>query len=271
VFFNQGEYLKALEYTKKFLHSAQSLGDKRNLGVAYGVLGNVYRQQNRLDEAMDAYRRQLEIMSELGDIRSKTYALGNIGRVYRLKYDYPMAMEYYRRHLALAEELGDKRSISFAEGALGGAYKELLAFPKSRAHYQRAIALCRELKLTPELADNLVQAAELMLLQGDAGQARSLDDEAMILAAGIEQQGTLFTGRLLQSRITARDDAAAAATMMRALLGGELSDQQRAEVCYRLFQLTGDEDCRQQALEAFQSAYDMVPDPALKLRLEELS
>jgi tetratricopeptide (TPR) repeat protein len=271
VHFNQGEYRQALEYTGKFLHSAQILGDKRNLGVAYGVLGNIYRQQARLDEAMDAYRRQLEIMTELGDIRSKTYALGNIGRVYRLQYDYPMAMEYCRRHLALAEELGDKRSISFAEGALGGVYKELLAFPKAWAHYQRAIALCRDLKLVPELTGNLVQAAELMLLQGDAGRAGVLNAEALALATETGNRESSFNARLLQARITALNDQTAAAGMMRALLDGELGDAQRAEVCYRLFQLDGDEICRQQALVFFRAAQAAAPDPALRLRLEELS
>lgn len=270
VHFNQGDYSQALEYTGKFLNSAQSLGDKRNLGVAYGVLGNIYRQQNRLDEAMDAYRRQLEIMTELGDIRSKTYALGNIGRVYRLQYDYPMAMEYYRRHLALAEELGDKRSISFAEGALGGAYKELLAFPKSWAHYQRAIALCRELKLAPELTDNLIQTAELML-NHDAARARELNDEALALAAETGNRESLFSGRLLQARITALDDRTAAAGMMRALLDGELNGSQQAETWYRLFRLTNDEDSRRQARSAFLSAHGTSPDPIIKLRLEELS
>ncbi|HTY09174.1 MAG TPA: tetratricopeptide repeat protein [Candidatus Edwardsbacteria bacterium] len=268
---NQGDYRRALEYTKKFLQSALSLGDKRNQGVAYGVLGNILRQQHRLDDAMAAFRRQLEIMSELGDIRSKTYALGNIGRTYQRQYNYPMAMEYYRRHLALAEQLGDKRSISFAEAALAGLYHVLIAYPKAWAHYDRAIRLCRELQLKPELADNLSQTAELFLQQGDHGRAAALNEEALAVAGETGAPALAFRCRLLAARIASQRDPQGAAARMRALLEGPLKPDQRAEACYHLFRLTGDEDCRRQAQQACRAVLAETPDLATKLRLEELS
>jgi len=271
VYLNQGDTGQALSYTMKFLQNAQELGDKRSLGVAYGVLGNIYRHQRLLDKAMEVYRRQLVIMTELGDIRSRTYALGNVGRIYLLQYNYPMAREYYSRHLALAEELGDKRSISFAEGALGGLYKALLAFPNALKHYQRAIDLCRELKLRPELAENLNQTAELFILQGKSGQAKQLNTEALEVAAEIGKQEIKFASRLLQARIAAQSDRTAAEDMMRSLVDDRLNHSQTAEVCYQLFKLTGDSDCKRKAREAYQLAYTAAPDLAVRLRLEELA
>jgi tetratricopeptide (TPR) repeat protein len=210
-------------------------------------------------------------MNELGDIRSKTYALGNIGRTYQQQYNYPMAMDYYRRHLALAEELGDKRSISFAEAALAGLYQVLIAYPKAWAHFQRAIKLCRELQLRPELADNLAQAAELFLLQGDPARSRELNGEALAVAAEIGRQEVMFSGRLLEARITGQSDPRAAAGMMRAMLNESLKPAQRAEACYQLFRLTGDAECQRQAREAYQSVLAEAPDVRIKLRLEELA
>ena len=271
VYLNQGDARLALVYTQQFLQNAQELGDKRNLGVAYGVLGSIYRHQGLLDKAMEVYRKQLVIMTELGDVRSRSYALGNVGRIYQLQYNFPMAREYYSRHLALAEGLGDKRSISFAEGSLGGLYKALLAFPKALNHYRRAIGLCRELKLGPELAENLNHTAELFLLQGQAGQARPLNAEALEAAEGIGKQEIIFSSRLLQARIAAAEDRNAAATMMRSLADGGLKPGQTAEVCYQLFMLTGEEECRQKAMAAYQSLYNEAPDLAIRLKLDELT
>ncbi|MCU0606988.1 MAG: tetratricopeptide repeat protein [Candidatus Edwardsbacteria bacterium] len=271
VHFNQGSYAAALEHTLQFLRSAQMLGDKHNVGVACGVLGTVYRAQGRLGDAMDAYRRQLAIMNDLGDVRSKTYALGNIAQVYKLQYDYPMAMEYCRRHLALAEELGDKRSVSFAEGALGGLYRTLLAHRKAQDHYRRAIALCQDLRLLPELADNLNQLSELSLDQGAAAAARDLNARALAVAAETGRPDAGFAARVMAARLAALDSPADGAAMLRSLDDGRLTALQQAEVSYRLFAVTRDPEHRRRARDAYRSLCAAAPDPALKVRLEELT
>lgn len=268
---NQGDYQQALKYTSMFMNEAQALGDKRNIGVAYGVLGKIYRCQGRLDDAMSAYRRQLEIMTELGDIRSKTYALGYVGLIYQMTYDYPMAMRYYRRHLALAEELGDRRSVSFAEAYLAGLYMQLMAFPQAWDHFERAINLCRELKLKTELAENLANAAQLRFMQGKPDMAGRLNQEARAAAAEANHQDVIFSTKMLEARLAAREDPAGAAEMIKCLAEGAIKDDQRSEACFQLFKITGSDVYRNMAREMYQNVYEKNRDPAIKLRLDELS
>ncbi|MDI6741089.1 MAG: hypothetical protein QME74_12110 [Candidatus Edwardsbacteria bacterium] len=177
--------------------------------------------------------------------------------------DWNQAESIHRRGLELAEVHTDERLRADA--------RALLAFSKARDHYRRAIDLCRKLKLRPELAENLNQAAELFLSQGNADRARQLNTEALAAAAEIGRQDVVFSSRLMEARIAARNDRDAAAGMMRALADDRLNDSQRAEVCCHLFKLTGDHDCKRKAREAYQSVYNAAPDLAVKLRLEELA
>ena len=112
IYFDKGDYEKAMDYYERSLTIDEELGYTYGMGSSLGNIGNVHYNKGDLDTALDYYERSLKIDEELGDKRGVGKSLNNIGWTYYEIGKYNKALECYNRGLKINEELDDKHSIS---------------------------------------------------------------------------------------------------------------------------------------------------------------
>ncbi|MDI6740870.1 MAG: hypothetical protein QME74_10980, partial [Candidatus Edwardsbacteria bacterium] len=83
--------------------------------------------------------------------------------------------------------------------------------------------------------------------------------------------GTMFDCDLLLARISARTDAARAAASYAALLEKAPNDDQRADILYELYFLTGNDEHRAAALTLYKALQAISPDQEYVDRISKLA
>jgi len=158
----------------------RGLGDKRGEGAALGNLGEVYRVQGRLDEAIAVYQKALLIVRDIGDKANEGIVLGNLGNVFKTRGRLDKAIEHYHLAVSIQKEIGHKRNEGIFRGNLGDVLYELGRHEESQKALQEAISLCMD---TFPLAAGAFRGS-LALLLAERGQW----EEAEVLLQSGEPQ-----------------------------------------------------------------------------------
>ena len=145
IYYQAGDYDKAMEIYTSALKQAEELGDKYGIGNSLNGIGIIYKIRGDYDKALDYYGRSLAIREELGDKSRMGGSLNNIGTVYRNKFDLDKALDYYDRSLAIKEELGDKRGIGNSLNNIGTFYVFKGDYDKALEYYTRSLKIKEEL------------------------------------------------------------------------------------------------------------------------------
>lgn len=185
IFFQKGDYDRAMEFYRRQGDLARALGDKLEMGASSGNLGNVYYSKGDNDQAIAHYQLQSELFQEIGYKRGLGRARGNLASVYddrgegeratailqtclttfeevgdeqgmAITYgnlsvmqhrqgDYDAALASGQRQLRLSEKIGYKRGMVMAQGNLGNVYHDQGDYERARAYYEREWQLAQEI------------------------------------------------------------------------------------------------------------------------------
>lgn len=264
------EYVKAMEHFEKGLKITKEISDKQITSYIYGNMGVVHKKQGNFKEAMECYRRRLEISEQLGDKRSKSYALGNIGNVYRDMGDYENAIKYYKKDLKLSKELGDRKGRAITMGNIGDLYKKSGDHETAKKYYDKAIHMGRELELEDVLCNFLYQKADLLFKNEDISQSSVLLEEAKKRAREIDENNIMFLCQILTLKILAKDDKDPVRKKFQEMLKYNEDTGERAVIYYVLYDIFGDNEYKEKALELYRKLYNKTPKVDYKKRVEEL-
>lgn len=147
VYYNLGEYDKALEYHFKALEILEAvLGENNpltassydNIGIIYGILGEY-------DKALEYGFKALEIRKDvLGENHPNTASsYNNIGGDYYILGDYDKALEFKNKALEIRKEvLGEKHpNTASSYGNLGIVYSKLGEYDKALEYHFKALEI----------------------------------------------------------------------------------------------------------------------------------
>ena len=105
----KGDYDQAVEYYKRSfdtVEQSKKIGYKKQMGVSFWGIGNVYLYKGDLDTALDYIERSLKIFEEIDFKHGIGASLNNIGLVYRKKGENDKAVEYLEKSLTIKKEIG---------------------------------------------------------------------------------------------------------------------------------------------------------------------
>ena len=150
VYYNLGEYDKALEYYFKALEIQKAvLGEKhRDTAVSYNNIGAVYQNLGDYDKALEYHNKALEIRKEVLEEKHSDTAIsyGNIGAVYGNLGDYDKALEHFIKALEITKDvLGEKHpdTAGFYYN-IGLVYDELGDYDKALEYYNKALEIFKD-------------------------------------------------------------------------------------------------------------------------------
>lgn len=124
IFYNKGDYDKAINYYSRSLKIREEIGDKKGIAATLNNFGIVYQDQGDYAKAIEYYTRSLKTNEEIGDKNGEANTLSNIGRIYREQGDLEKALDYQTHSLKLRQTIGDKRGIAIAYSNIGSIYSD---------------------------------------------------------------------------------------------------------------------------------------------------
>ena len=145
IYYNQGNYAKALEYHEKALDIRERvLGPNHpDTAQSYNNIGLVYYNQGDYAKALEYYGKALDIYERvLGtDHPDTAAAYCNIALVYHGQGDYTKALEYHRKALDISERVLGPNHPDTARSYIniGVVYKRQGDYAKALEYYGKAL------------------------------------------------------------------------------------------------------------------------------------
>ncbi len=157
---------------------AEKGNDEMSLGMAYNLMGNIYKQENEYEKAMYYCNKQLEIVRRTGNREGEAIALNNIGNLMMDKGDFKQALKYYEDSLKMILETGTAKQL-MAQGylSLGRAFKKIGDYNDAQESIMLAKNIFRELGNEGGELTGLWEMASNYGLQGEYNLAIKLLEE----------------------------------------------------------------------------------------------
>ena len=132
----EGRSRAAIKWAQRAIEQAESIDDRKALGLAYNVLDWA---KSTLGESTGGiyWRRSLEIAEEAADLERQAHVLNSLGYSAFYEGRWDEAMDFYERARALFEKIGDPVTSE----AVAGNVAEILA---ERGRYDDAEAILRD-------------------------------------------------------------------------------------------------------------------------------
>jgi signal transduction histidine kinase len=138
-----GNYTKALECHYKSIAIATKIGNKSQIAFSYNQLGNIYKDREENDKAIEIYRIAL-FFSEEGRGKIVKYAPpNNLGAVYLSQGKLDSSIYYSNRSLEVLQLTNQNQNIfiPIILGNLGGAYSRMNKKKDAEKYFQRALSI----------------------------------------------------------------------------------------------------------------------------------
>ncbi|MGD0342226.1 MAG: CHAT domain-containing tetratricopeptide repeat protein, partial [Bacteroidales bacterium] len=187
VYYDKGEYDKALEYYNKALEIRKEVfGEKHtDITASYIGIGLVYWNKKEFDKALEYYFKALQIKTEiLGEKHPEiAQVYSNLGLVYADKREYDKALEYYLKALQLNTELlGEKHpDVAHNYDDIGIVYADKGEYDKAVEFYFRALQIVKEVlgEKNPRTAQLYIHIGDADFHEGNYLQALEYDQKAI--------------------------------------------------------------------------------------------
>jgi tetratricopeptide (TPR) repeat protein len=276
VYSSRGEYDRALASYERQLNIAEELGDRLSVSIAIGNMGNVYSSRGEYDRALESYERKLSIAEELGDRLSVSVAIGTMGHVYSSRGEYDRALENFQRAAKEHRAIGFRYGLIYWLQGTAGVLVELVQADEaspSEGRPRRSRPWRSRIIIMPEYLPTYVSGATEETWQAMSLQhARECAEECVTISEELQKSNTLFGGRVLLARIEAAEgDIDSALESLNAILLEANEDEQRAELHYWLWKISGSPSSQTEALGLYKGLAEKIPKHEYRVRIDELS
>ena len=143
----QGLYPEALEYQVKALNIRQEMNaPPRSIGASYNNIGNLYRDLNQFERALEYLRQARAVFEELQEGYALATITSNIGLTFSQQEQLDSALFYYEDALAIYERLGDLREKGRMSFLLGELYHKRNYLERAEMFLQNSIQAFSEVE-----------------------------------------------------------------------------------------------------------------------------
>ena len=140
VYQQQQKWREALDAYQRALELQEQHGQQHQSGDTYHQIGCVYQQQQS-HEALEAYQRALKLYKQYDQQHEAGDTYHNIGTVYQMQQQWQQALVTYQRALELKEHHGQQHKSGDTYHQIGMVYQEQRQWQPALAAYQRALKL----------------------------------------------------------------------------------------------------------------------------------
>jgi|GEM_PF-2017553 len=157
------------EWTRKAAEYCEFLGLPFEESLHLGNLGNSYRNQGEIRQAIETYGQSLSIIRKIGNRTVEGNLLGNLGNAHRSLGDVHISIDYYQQTLGIAQEIGNLQMEGSVLCCLGNAYADLGDMQPAIEHYSHALSIARR---TGDRKGEGIPLCNLGIAYADLGETR---------------------------------------------------------------------------------------------------
>ncbi|MFK7798525.1 MAG: tetratricopeptide repeat protein, partial [Aureispira sp.] len=144
-------------------------------------MGNLYKDQERYEEALKVYNSNKQIAQNIKDTLVESNAYQDIGGVYLLEGKWKKAVNSYLTSKDLKEKIGDKKGVAHLQHNLAMVYFEQKQYDTSLEYYQKCTDYYNTQQDTAELLEIWSNTASVHIAQQKYEQATTLLNQVLPL------------------------------------------------------------------------------------------
>lgn len=157
----------------------------------YNMMGNVLKEKNNYNEAVDYYLKATEIFEQVQDDDGLTQSLSNIGNLQNLMGDYDKALEYAQQSLVIAEKINKQPSIAYSNRLLGRIYRKLQKYDDALLVYQKAIEVYEALDARRDVSETLTSMGNIYYEKEDLHKAKSYYTRSLSISKSLSDSANM--------------------------------------------------------------------------------
>jgi tetratricopeptide (TPR) repeat protein/serine phosphatase RsbU (regulator of sigma subunit) len=185
IYFNKGDYNKALDYFNQSLKVKKKIGDKRGVSMAHTNIGSVYKERGNYIKALEHYAKALKIEEERGDKQGAAGTLNNIGMLYQNQEEFESALDYFTRSCNLYKEINTKRGIAITLNNMGGINRSMGNIEKARELFKQSLKIREEINDKKGISGSLVSIGISYQNDGDYDTAIDYFNKSVKISADV--------------------------------------------------------------------------------------
>jgi ATP/maltotriose-dependent transcriptional regulator MalT len=170
-------------------------------------LGKAYNYDGRIQEAKDALRQVIGSARDVGSLSLAMFSYCSLGEVFRDEGELAQALDTYRQLLQFSQELTGSAEgplTGYAHFEIGVILCEQYELDRAIEQIEKGVRLCREWQQGEALGVGLLELAEAHRLRGEYAQAEAALNKARPVAEAISPWATnlvdAFAARLALSQ-----------------------------------------------------------------------
>jgi tetratricopeptide (TPR) repeat protein len=266
-----GYYDNAIKYFKKQLDMSREIKNKFLEASALGDIGVAYYYKGDYEKAISYYEKQLKLNREIGNNLELSNAIGNMGLVYSDRGEFDKALECYDQKLYLSKELADKKEMSIVFNNMAEVYAQKGNYEKAIVLLDKAINIGKELNHDYFLSNFIVSKAEVLFEFGNLDEAEKVCEKGYKLGKKVNRKDVIFRAKVLLLKIDFVLHEKTESVRIISKFLDEISDKEdRAVLNYELYNMTKEQNYRNEALSLYQNLYEKTPKHVYQKRIKEL-
>ncbi|MGM0477718.1 MAG: tetratricopeptide repeat protein [Bacteroidota bacterium] len=144
IYISQEKYDEAEKLLNDYIEYNQSVSNVRNLGTAYGVLGQLYLDKEEPEKASELLEKSMEFNLSTGQPKLIANGYTNLAIVAYFQGDYSKAQDYFELSLSYRKKSGDQFYIAESYYNLGDFYFGINELDSAMVAYEKSMTIAKE-------------------------------------------------------------------------------------------------------------------------------
>lgn len=173
--YDEHDYLA--QALKSYNESVQTTKDCNVKTRAHYSMAEIYNDVNKIEPAIDHYISTVSFAGEAENLAIQSKSLTKIGNIYTDMYE-KEAFTFFETADSLAEETNNSKIKGYVSANLGVAYDKFGDSPEALKAYSKAVKNYMDADSPQRVAQNYLNAAEIMLEFNNENKAKGLLEKA---------------------------------------------------------------------------------------------
>ena len=184
------EYDYLSQALKSYNESVQKTQDCNIKTRAHYSMAEIYNDVNKIEPAIDHYFSTVSFAGEAENLTLQSKSLAKIGNIYTDMYE-DEAFNYFETADSLAEETDNAKIKGYVSSSLAKAYSKFGDSPEALRAYSKAVKNYMNANSPQSVAQNYLNAAEIMLEYNNDNKAKGLLEKAQKYARQAQNSSLL--------------------------------------------------------------------------------
>lgn len=146
--------------------------DTHQLTRVYYLAGRVYRDMQRMPEALEFFHKSLELLAHTRNFQLQALISSQMGTILTLQKNYTEALDFFKQAYELDSKENDLKSQTFDLRDIANIYKNTKNYSMALQYYKEALETAQEADLPDMVGELYAQLAYVYYSQEDISQAK---------------------------------------------------------------------------------------------------